>query len=153
MCQKLVFFFFSLIIFSSCASIPMESREKSDKTKTFQTPSKGKSGLYIFRSGKQASEVKKFIWVDGKCLGESTADIFFYKEVEGGKEHTIATESELSPNSLVLKTKVGRLYFIQQHMKHASDGWVAGLDLVQEELAKKKILDLDMAKNSVCLEN
>ena len=29
--------------------------------------------------------LKKDVWIDGKCIGESAPDVFFYTEVEGGK--------------------------------------------------------------------
>jgi hypothetical protein len=34
------------------------------------------------------SALKKDVWVDGKCIGETALNIFFYEEVAGDKTHT-----------------------------------------------------------------
>lgn len=78
---------------TGCASVPMESKEASDQAKRFSPPSQGNAGLYIYRTAGVGAALKKDILVNGKCVGESAKNVFFYDEVKGNQEHTIATES------------------------------------------------------------
>ena len=74
--------------------------------------------MYVYRSNNiVGSALKKDIWVDGECLGETARGVFFYKEVDGNKNHTISTESEFSPNHLKIEVQSGKNYFIQQYIK------------------------------------
>ena len=90
------------------------------------------------------------MWVDGKCIGETAPNVFFYEEVEGDKEHKISTESEFSPNDLLIKTKSGMLYFIRQYMKFGVFVGGAGLELVDEEEGKKAVKSLKMGTKGTC---
>jgi hypothetical protein len=134
---------------SGCASVPMESKENTALAKQFNTPSEGNSGLYVYRSGSFGG-LKKDVWVDGDCLGETAPDMFFYKEVKGDEQHKIATESEFSPNDLLLDTETGKNYFIRQYMKIGVFVGGAGVELVDEEKGKKDISSLNMAKTGTC---
>ncbi|WP_289303021.1 DUF2846 domain-containing protein, partial [Methylophaga sp. UBA3996] len=102
------------------------------------------------RSGSFGDALKKDVWVDGDCLGETAPDMFFYKEVKGDEQHKIATESEFSPNDLLLNTETGKNYFIRQYMKIGVFVGGAGVDLVDEEKGKKDISSLNMAKTGTC---
>ncbi|GLP98359.1 hypothetical protein GCM10007891_02130 [Methylophaga thalassica] len=135
---------------SGCASVPMESKENTELAKQFNTPSEGNSGLYVYRSGSFGGALKKDVWVDGDCLGETAPDMFFYKEVKGNEQHKIATESEFSPNDLLLDTETGKNYFIRQYMKIGVFVGGAGVELVDEEKGKKDISSLNMAKTGTC---
>ncbi len=135
---------------SGCASVPMESKENTALAKQFNTPSEGNSGLYVYRSGSFGGALKKDVWVDGDCLGETAPDMFFYKEVKGDEQHKIATESEFSPNDLLLDTETGKNYFIRQYMKIGVFVGGAGVELVDEEKGKKDISSLNMAKTGTC---
>lgn len=137
-------------LFAGCASVPMESVERTAETKKFNAPSEGKSGLYIYRSGSFGGALKKDVWVDGECIGETAPNVFFYEEVEGDKEHKISTESEFSPNDLLVQAKSGMLYFIRQYIKMGVFVGGAGLELVNEEEGKKAVSDLNMAKKGTC---
>lgn len=135
---------------SGCASVPMESKEASAKAKQFSAPSAGNSGLYIYRDSFVGKALKKDIWVDGKCLGETAPDVFFYDEVKGDQEHKISTESEFSPNDLAIKTAPGQNYFIRQYIKLGMFVGGANLEVVNEEEAKKAIIGLDLAQKGTC---
>lgn len=69
--KKLALLVLTSSLFSGCASVPMESTEVSDKVKTFVPPSNGNAALYIYRSGSFGGALKKDVWVDGKCIGET----------------------------------------------------------------------------------
>ena len=85
--------------------------------------------------------LKKDIWVDDKCIGESAPKVFFYEEVKGNAEHKISTESEFSPNDLFLKTESGKNYFIKQYIKLGVFVGGANLKLMNERMGKKMFLN------------
>jgi len=137
-------------LFTGCASVPMVAIEESNHAKEFNLPPEGKSGLYIYRGGGVGTALKKDIWVNGECLGESAPNIFFYTVVEGDKEHKISTESEFSPNDLMVKVKSGINYFIRQYIKMGAFVGGANLELIDEEKGKEAISELEMAKKGTC---
>lgn len=138
------------LLLVGCASVPMESADKTAAAKQFPAPSEGKAGLYLYRYGSFGAALKKDIWLDGKCVGETARNTFFYEEVEAGVEHKISTESEFSPNDLVLKTESGKLYFIQQYIKFGLVVGGAGVKLTDEAVAKNQIQELSLATRGNC---
>ncbi|MEN4054242.1 DUF2846 domain-containing protein [Sulfurimonas sp. NWX79] len=108
---------FALFLMVGCSTVPLEPKEMSENAKAFNTPPEGKAGLYVYRDSFVGQALKKDIWVDNKCLGETANGIFFYQSVKGNMPHTIATESEFSPNKLVVDTKAGKNYFVRQYIK------------------------------------
>lgn len=150
--KRLVLGVFAMSLFAGCASVPMEGAEKSDVAKRFKPPSNGNAGVYIYRSGSFGGALKKDIRVDGKCIGESAPNTFFYNEVQGDLEHRISTESEFSPNDLLIKTISGKNYFIQQYIKMGLFVGGAGLELVDEDKGKNEVSKLNMAKTGICSE-
>lgn len=105
------------LLLSGCASVPLAPEQESLTAKTFPTPEQNKSGLYIYRDSFVGKALKKNIYVDGKCIGESADRTFFYAQVAGGQPHKIATESEFSANDLTLFTEAGKNYFVRQYIK------------------------------------
>ena len=140
-------------LIAGCSSVPMESAERNLAAKQFNPPSEGKSGLYIYRNSFFGQALKKDVWVNGKCVGETASDVFFYEEVAGDKEQKISTESEFSPNDLILKVKSGINYFIRQYIKIGVLVGGAGLEVVDEEQGKKDIRALNMAVKGTCNED
>lgn len=138
------------ILVSGCASVPMENKEASIRAKQFNPPSAGNAGLYVYRDSFVGKALKKDLWVDGKCLGESAPDVFFYQEVKGGQKHTISTESEFSPNDLAIQAAAGKDYYIRQYIKLGVFVGGANLELVNENEAKQAIASLDLAKKGTC---
>jgi hypothetical protein len=118
--------------------------------KKFTAPSGDKAGLYIYRSGSFGGALKKDVWIDGECIGETAPNIFFYEEVAGGVEHKVSTESEFSPNDLVLKTDGGQNYFIRQYIKLGVFVGGAGVELVDAEKGKEDVAKLALAKKGNC---
>lgn len=142
--------FIALAVLSGCASVQMEKAEVSSAAKKFSPPSDGNSGLYIYRSGAFGAALKKDITIDGACIGESAPNVFFYEQVKGGAEYKVSTESEFSPNDLLLKAEAGKNYFIRQFIKLGVFVGGAGLELVSEDEGKKEVLGLEMAKKGTC---
>ena len=140
----------SYLAMTGCASVPMEGMEETSIAKKFNPPVEGSSGLYIYRPSSLGGALKKDIWVDGKCIGESAPYVFFYEEVEGDKSHKVSTESEFSPNDLLIKVKSGMHYFIRQYIKFGVFVGGAALELVDEGKGKKEVSELDMATKGTC---
>jgi hypothetical protein len=142
--------FVSFIVMTGCASVPMETAEKNLMAKQFNPPSEGSAGLYIYRNSFVGKALKKDIWVDGKCIGETAPDIYFYETVDGDTNHKVSTESEFSPNDLLIKVKSGMNYFIRQYIKMGIFVGGAGLELVDEEKGKEEVSELNMATKGTC---
>ncbi|WP_054341160.1 DUF2846 domain-containing protein [Neptunomonas antarctica] len=137
-------------LLSGCSSVPMESLEQTEMAKRFNSPSVGHAGLYIYRAGSFGGALKKDVWVDGKCIGKTAPNIFFYEEITGDAEHKISTESEFSPNDLLLKTENGKNYFVSQYIKLGAFVGGANVELVDEEKGKAAVAKLKMAKKGTC---
>ena len=135
---------------TGCASVPKASNEQSAQAKLFPAPDEGNAGLYVYRNSFVGKALKKDIFVDGNCLGESADKMFFYTQVPGNKEHTIATESEFSPNKLVLDMKAGVNYFIRQYIKMGVFVGGANLEVVSEDTGKIEVAKLNTAENGQC---
>lgn len=138
------------VLFTGCASVNMATKDDSDKAKQFNPPAAGKAGLYIYRNSAVGQALKKDVWVDGKCLGETAPDVFFYTEVDGGKKHRVDTESEFSPNSLELMVEAGKNYFVRQFIKIGLFVGGAGLEQVPEPQGKIDVAPLQMAQPGTC---
>ncbi|WP_245213613.1 DUF2846 domain-containing protein [Rhodoferax sp. AJA081-3] len=138
------------VVMTGCASVSMESKDASSAAKRFGPPSEGNAQIYVFRSGSFGGALKKDIWINGECIGESAPNVFFVKEVKGDVEHKVSTESEFSPNDLVIKVKSGVNYFVRQFMKMGLLVGGAGVELVSEEDGKKEIAGLELAKSGNC---
>lgn len=137
-------------LFTGCASVKMESKEASAKAKEFAQPSEGHSGLYVYRDSFVGKAIKRNIWVDGKCLGESGPDVFFHTEVTGGQEHVIATDSEFSPNELKVMFEKGKNYFVRQYMKIGAFIGGSDVELIPEAEGKVAVAKLEMATAGTC---
>jgi hypothetical protein len=135
---------------TGCTSVPMESKEKSEFAKQYNLPSEGKAGLYVYRSGSFGGALKKDVWLNGDCVGETAPNIFFYQEIKGDSEHKVSTESEFSANDLILITESGKNYFVSQYIKMGVFVGGAGVELVDELKGKKQVSKLDMAINGKC---
>lgn len=138
------------LLITGCASVDMASKQESAKAKEFKQPSPGTAGVYLYRNSGVGGALKKDLWIDGKCVGESAPNIFFYSEVEGGKTHKLETESEFSPNALEMMFEAGKNYFIRQYIKLGVFVGGANLEQVPEEQGKKDVMQLEMAKPGKC---
>jgi len=139
----------SAVLLTGCASVEMADKAANARAKEFAAPSPGKAGLYVYRDSALGAALKKDVWVDGKCLGETAPDIFFYTEVDAGK-HKVSTESEFSPNVLEAVFEANKHHFIRQYIKFGVFVGGAGVEQMTEEQGKKAIANLDMAKPGKC---
>ena len=151
MSNKILFTLLLSLGFVGCASVPKADQNASAAVKQLNAPQEGNAGIYVYRSASvKGAALKKDVWADGECLGETSRGVFFYKEVVGNQKHTISTESELSPNHLDIETEVGKQYFVQQFIKIGT--FVAGknLKLVDEQTGKKAISEYAFAQGGNC---
>ena len=137
-------------LFSGCASVNMASKEESAAAKEFRSPAAGNAGVYVYRNSFVGQALKKDVWIDGKCIGESANKVFFYTQVPGGKTYKIDTESEFSPNTLEIALAAGKNYFIRQFIKMGVFVGGAGLEEIPETQAKQEISETEMAKLGTC---
>lgn len=140
----------TILLFTGCSSVPLEPKDVSTNAKAFNPPPENQAGLYVYRDSILGAALKKDIWIDNQCLGESAPKVFFYQPVKGDEEHTISTESEFSPNKIILKTKSGKNYYVRQYIKMGAFVGGADLEVIDPEEAKKAISELDMAKSGTC---
>lgn len=140
------------LILSGCASVPLATEQESVQAKSFAAPEESKSGLYIYRDSFVGKALKKDVYVDGKCIGETADKTFFYTQVAGGQNHKISTESEFSPNDLSIFTEPGKNYFVRQYIKMGAFVGGAGLSQSTEEEGKKVISKsgVKLAKEGRC---
>ncbi len=137
-------------ILGGCATVATETGDRAQVAKRFPVPEAGKSGIYVDRDSVLGSALKKDVWIDGECIGETAPKVFFYRQVTGGVDHKVSTESEFSPNDLVIHTDPGINYFIRQYIKLGLLVGGAGLELVDEETGKAAIQKLEMAVGGHC---
>lgn len=139
-----------IVTTSGCASVSMADKTASDAKKTFAAPSEGKAGVYIFRDSVIGAALKKDIWIDGQCVGESAPNVFFHTEVEGNKQHTLITESQFSPNQLEIFFEAGKNYFVRQYIKLGVLVGGANFEQVDEAQGKAAVAKLDLAQSGKC---
>ena len=144
----------TIVLFSlmtGCASVNMAPQQQSTTAKQFAAPDEGKAGIYVFRKDSSyGAALKKDIWIDGKCLGQSARGVFFYRQVEGDREHEIATASEFSPNAITLTTKAGRNYYVQQYIKMGVFSGGASLRQHNDASGKCEVSRLEIARSGSC---
>ncbi|HFI9120105.1 DUF2846 domain-containing protein [Escherichia coli] len=114
------------------ASVPLASNAENETAKSFPVPENGKAGLYVYRDSFVGKALKKDVYLDGRCLGETADRVFFYQQISTSQPHTLGTESEFSPNNLTLNVTSGKNYFVRQYIKMGVFVGGAGLEQVSE---------------------
>ena len=132
-------------LITSCASVPMATDQEDQRLKQFPDPENNHSGIYIYRDSFVGQALKKSVYLNGKLIGETVNEVYFYKQVPAGKQF-LSTESEFSENDLVIKTEPGKNYFIRQIIKFGVFVGGAKLELVPEDLGKANIQSCRLAK-------
>ncbi|MBC7601722.1 MAG: DUF2846 domain-containing protein [Ramlibacter sp.] len=147
--KKLALSLMTVALLAGCASVKMESKEASNNAKQFAAPAAGMAGVYVYRDSFVGKALKKDVWIDGKCIGESAPDVFFYTVAAPGK-HTLSTESEFSPNDLAIMLDAGKNYFYRQFIKMGLVKGGADLEVISEAEAKPAITKLELASSGAC---
>ena len=145
--KKSLYLIFVLLIASwltGCASVPMAPSTEDQAKKTFGPPTKGMSGVYIFRDSAFGGALLKSIYIDGKFFAESGPNVYFYTELKPG-EHTLSTESEFSENHLQLKTDANQLYFVRQYIKMGLFVGGANFEVVPAGQGKDAVMNCKLA--------
>jgi len=125
-----------------CASVPMESPEKDAEMKLFKKPVDN-AGLYIYRNETMGGGVKMDLKLDGKLIGESASETYFYQEVAPGK-HEITSEAE-NTSTLTIDAMAGKLYYIWQEVKMGFLYARSKLQLVSEEEGQAGVKESKLA--------
>lgn len=108
--------------------------------------------MYIYRNSPIGLASKRSLWANECLIGTTAPNVFFYTEVKGDTTHTIATQSEFSPNTIDLTVESGKNYFLRQYIKLGVLVYGANLEIIDEEKGKEDILKLKMAKgNTNCV--
>ena len=143
--------FIAVIFLTGCASVPMESIQATNAAKEFKLPDRKNAGVYVYRDDSSfGAALKKSVWIDGECIGETAKGVFFYQEVEGNKEHRISTESEFSANDIVMYLETKKLYFIRQYIKIGVFVGGAGLEIKDTVEGMKEVSKLKLEKKGIC---
>lgn len=122
----------SSMLLGGCASVPMASHAENATAKSFPKPDNGNAGLYVYRDSFVGKALKKDVYLDGRCLGETADRVFFYQQITTSQPHVLGTESEFSPNNLTLNVTPGKNYFVRQYIKMGVFVGGAGLEQVSE---------------------
>lgn len=136
---------------TGCASVNTASFKDTNEAKKFNPPSEGKAGVYIYRKDTiVGAALKKDVYINGECIGETAKGVFFYKEVDGDTEHKISTESEFSPNDIVVYLESGLNYFFEQYLKLGVFVGGAGLEKVEATEGMNEVSKLQLASAGKC---
>ena len=130
--------------FTGCASVPMAPPAEDEAKKTFAPPTDGMAGIYLFRDSSFGGALLKSVYIDGKFLGETGPNVYFYTEVDPG-QHTFSTESEFSENHLKLTTEANKLYFIRQYIKFGVFVGGANFEVVPPDEGKAAVKECTLA--------
>ena len=144
-----------LALLTGCAvSVPLQPTEVSNQAKAFAAPASGKAGIYVYRQDVNLDQtLKKDVYIDGICLGQSAPGVFFYTEVEGDKTHSVATEGAFTPNEVEVYTESGKLYFFEQEMKFGILVASASINQVDERTGKEEVTRCQQAVPGTCSES
>ena len=85
------------------------------------------------------------MYIDGAIIGETANKTFSYKEITPGA-HKLSTESEFSGNVITFQADGGKNYFAEQYIKMGVFVGGAGIIIVPEEEAKRKVLECGLAR-------
>ena len=134
---------------SGCASVSTMDQAAAVEAINGNPP-EGQGRIYVQRDDVLGSGLYKDVYIDGKCLGETAPKTFFYADVEGNKDHYVSTESEFSPNHLLIYTKANEKYYIQQFIKMGVFVGGAALTQVDKDAALRAMQECELAVPGTC---
>lgn len=137
-------FLLGFIVVGCAAKVPMDSIDNDKNLKEFNPPPEGKSGVYVYRDSLLGRALTKRVDINGKTIGETAPDVFFYETIEPGST-TVATQSEFSDNLLTFNAEKNKNHFVRQYIKIGVFIGGADLELVDEEKGKEGVLKTNLA--------
>lgn len=133
------------LLATGCASVPLASTEADSAAKRFAPPADGKAGVYIYRNCFVGQALKKNVSVDGKVLGETANQVYFYTTTAPGP-HQLSTQSEFGENTLNFTADAGTNYFFEQYIKMGVFVGGSNVKAVSESEGKANVLKCRMAQ-------
>ena len=132
-------------LLTGCASVKMASKEADLTLKNFAPPPSDKAGLYIYRNTWVGQALKKDVYLDSVLIGETANQVYFYKLISPG-HNTLSTESEFGENWITFQADSGKNYFAEQYIKFGVFVGGAGIEMVDEEVGMKEVLECSLAE-------
>jgi|TARA_B110000091_G_scaffold83472_2_gene91861 uncharacterized protein YceK len=131
------------LVFSGCASVPMESKVEDEAAKTFEVV-EDRSNIYIYRNENFGGAIKMPVVLDDKIVGDTAPKTFILKTVDPG-EHVVVSKTE-NDASLAFTTEAGKNYFVWQEVKMGL--WTARskLHLVDEATGRDGVNECKLVK-------
>lgn len=142
--KLLVLVLIGAFLVGCAAKVPMDTFENDQALKEFPAPPSGKAGVYVYRDSFLGKALVKRVDVNGKTLGNTAPDVFFYTVVDPGPV-TVATQSEFSDNILTFDAIKDHNYFIRQYIKMGVFVGGADLEIIDEEKGKTAVLKTKLA--------
>ena len=138
-------FLASLLILHGCASAPMASDKEDQRAKQFQ-PAKGKASIYVYRNETMGAALSKSVTINGRMAGTTAADTYFWFHVKPGT-YKIVSDNNLD-NTISVKAKAGKNYFVWQEMKMGLFVGGTKLSLVDEKRGRNGVLECKLIKQN-----
>ena len=131
--------------------LPLRTDKESFEAKKFNAASNGYSNIYLYRkTGFDARllGVRSSFWLNGECVGDTSANIFFKVPVKSGSEYVLQSES----NTIKINAKSGVDRYFEQVIGLTRDGiQINSFNEVKEKLAQKEIKALSLGMQGTCV--
>ena len=102
------------VLTAGCGTAPLASPEADTLAKLMQ-PLPDKAVIYLFRSETYSAPWRIKVTLDGKDMGETSADSYFRWAVPAG-EHVLVSHTE-NAAGLVINAEPGRIYYVWQSIQ------------------------------------
>jgi hypothetical protein len=139
---------------SKVSPVSMASMDQDTKAKEF-SPLSNKASLYIYRSESLSSRLLMTVSVNGKDLGQTMAQTYFWLNVKPGKYNIESYAENIS--LLSLSVEAGKTYFVWQEVKFTPFSLQVGggmpsrslLQLVDGETGRIGVMDSQLIVSMV----
>lgn len=132
----------ALTLVGCAATVPMESPAKDAQAKQFLAKP-DMAGVYVYRNESFGKAVKLPLEIDGKTIGQTGYETYFFAEVAPGT-HKVTTRAE-NTTELTIDAIAGKLYYVWQEVKMGVWAPKAKLQLVDEATGKEGVSDCNLA--------
>lgn len=127
-----------LLLLGGCASIPMAPVDQDIKAKNF-APSPNRASLYIFRNESFGGGSPFLVMVNGKALGQTAAQTYFFLSLRPGK-YNIESHAE-NASSLSILIEPNKNYFVWQQVKLGLFHPRGSLEIVDENVGRSGVME------------